>query len=1030
MNGLYIGIGLTLILALLAALVGPFFVDWGTYRAVFEREATKIVGYEVTVIGEVDARLLPSPRIRFGDVVIGPVEAPLARIGRFDLDIEAAPLLRGDIRISELRFERPVVDLTIDGDGRPVLPPRLAEARDPSSVAIDQMEIAEGRLSLTDRRSGARFELGRIAAVGSAASLAGPWRIDGGGQRAGRELSFHLAGGRAADGAAVLKAQVTPGDDPTTVTAELVLRDPAGAFSLTGKASVERRGEAANGGLAASLGVWRAEAEIRGDAHAIEATGLTVALGPEERAAQFTGHGRLTLGAEPNFDLALTARQIELDRLVSGETGKTTVPATIAAEAATLFGGVGDTPLPGRIRVDVQGLVVGGGAVQELALEARTRPAGLVIEHFEARLPGRTRIEAAGRAAFADGGRFDGRVEVSAEQPAAAAAWWRAEAIGDRLDPVTVSANLTIAPGKLRADDLEIVVARARARGHFDWAEASGARVGLAAEKLELDQVTRLARLFLGTEASRRPASLALDLDAGQMVVGGVTAKGVAIGVTVAADDVAVERLEVRDLAGARLAGSGRVADPLGAPRGTLDLTMEAVKPEAPARALARLAGVDPATEERIVGFAAAAAPLNLALRFEGRSAKEGTIASGSLRGFAGGAEVSADAGYEGRVDDPRHAVVRLAGKLAGDKATPALVRLFGGGAGGAVAADVSVRGRPVDGLVVVASAAVGATSARIEGTAKTPVAAPATFGGRVKLATPDATALGALLGRPALTFERRLPVDLTALLTATGAKLSLGELAGHVGETALRGGGRVDLGARPAKVDAGLELDRLDLEAAAEMLVGGAIAADGTDPTRLWATTPLLGPPFDAVAAGTVTLSVDRAAIEDVGFDRLRLRLDAEPGTVRISAIDAGFAGGRLAGEATLGRGGDGVTTLSGHLSLDRAALADLVWRRAGRAVAIGRLDGDVTFSTSGRTAAALVAGLGGEGRIALVDARVVGLSGEALAATQVALGETPPTTEKGEGLFRVRLDASEADLARTDVAVALQAGGARGGR
>ena len=1030
MNGLYIGVGLTLILALLVALIGPFFVDWGSYRAVFEREASRIVGYEVTVIGEVEARLLPSPRVRFGDVVVGPVAAPLARIGRFSLDLEAAPLLRGDIRISEMRFERPALALAVDGEGRFAMPARIGDRRDPSSVAVDQVEISEGRVTIADARNGGHFEIGRIAAVGSAASLAGPWRLDGGGLAGERDLAFHLAGGITADGATAIKLQVTPGDDPITLAADLVVREGGDGRAVTGRATIERRGDAAAGDLAHGLATWRVEAEIVGDTSAVEANNLTLALGPEERAAQFSGRGRITSAAEPGFDLTLSARQIELDRLVRGGSGKTAEPAALAAEAMMLAAAGGGWSPPGRLRLDIQGLVVGGGAVQDVTLDARTRPGGLAIERFEARLPGRTRIEASGRVGFDGGGRFEGRVEAAAEQPAAMAAWWRGEAVGERIDPVSATAELTVAPGHLTADDLVVEVAKAKARGHLEWDAAAGARVGLAAERLELDQVARLARLFLGREASRRPAALVLDLDAGQMAVGGVVAKGVAIGVKVAADDVTVERLEVRDLAGARLSGSGHVADPLGAPRGSLDVTVEAVKPEAPARALARLAAVDPATEERIVGFAAAAAPLNLALRLDGRSEAEATAATGSLRGFAGGAEVAADVGYAGRIDDPRRGETKLRARLAGDKATPALVRLLGGGSGGAIAAQLDVTGRPIDGVAVDLSMAVGATSTTVTGTARLPDDAAAQVEGRVKLATPDASALGALLGRPVLAFERRLPIDVSALVAGTWPQLSVGELAGRVGETTLRGSARLDVAARPMTIDGGLDLDRIDGEAVAEALLGGAVVGDGADPAQIWATVPLAGPFFDGTAVGTLAVSAGRATIGEVGLDGLRLRLTARTGEVRLEGIDAGFAGGRFGGAMTLRRSGDGATALSGRLSLARAALADVVWRRAGRAIATGSIDGDVTFTSEGRTAAALVAGLGGEGRVGLVDARVRGLAGEALVATQVALGEATPTAEKVDGLFRARMDASETELARTDIAVALQGGVARSGR
>jgi len=1031
LNGLYIGIGLTIILALLAALIGPFFVDWGSYRSVFEREASKIVGVPVTVLGDVDVRLLPSPRIRFADVAIGPVEAPVGRVGRFELDLEAAPLLRGDVRVSELRFERPALEIDVDRDGRILLPARSTEVREPASVAIDRVEIVDGRLTIADARGGgSRFEIGRIAAVGSAASLAGPWRLDGSGLMRGRELSFHLAGARSAEGATALKGQLATGDDPATLSADLLLRDgPAGPV-ISGKAIAERRVEAGEG-LAAGLAQWRAEAEILADTRAIEATNLALALGPEERAAQFTGKGRIALGAEPGFELTLSARQIELDRLVRGAAGPAVVPATLAGEALARAAGLGGATLPGRIAVDIQGLVVGGGAVQDLTLEARPRPGGLTIDRFEARLPGRSRLETTGRLGFDGGGRYDGRLEASSEQPTALAAWWRAEAVGDRIDPVTVAATLSVAGDRLAADDLRLEVARARARGHFDWSAAGGARIGLTAERLELDQVARLARLFLGRDAARRPAALEVDLDAGQMVVGGITAKGVRIGARVAADDVAIERLAVQDLAGARLSGSGRIGDPLGAPRGSLDLTIDAPAPEAPARALALAAGAPAETVDRIAAFAAAAAPLDLAVRLEGHGAAGGAVASGSLRGFAGGAEITSDLAYEGRIDDPARALVRLGAKLAGDKAAPALARLFGaGGAASPVAVDVSISGRPAEGLAVAATARVGATAVAIEGTAATPVGAPARLDGRFRLATPDAAALGGIFGRPILAFERRLPVEISGLAGGTWPRLELGEVTGRVGETALRGSGRIDLGSTPAKFDGRLDLDRLDLETVAEAVFGGAILADGSDPAAIWATTPLYGASFDGAITGTAQVSVGRASLGEVGFERLRCRVVTAPGEVRLEAIDAGFAGGGLGGEMVIRRGGDGVTGLSGRAALDRVRLADVVWRRGGRPIAGGRLDGDLSFTSAGRTAAALVAGLGGEGRVRLSDVRVSGLGGEAFAAARKALGEAAPTAVTAEAALRTALAASETDLPPTDLAFALQAGVARSGR
>ena len=66
-----LGIAIALILALVAALVGPLLIDWSHYRPVIEAEASRVVGAPVHVGGAIDGRLLPSPRLTLHDVTVG-----------------------------------------------------------------------------------------------------------------------------------------------------------------------------------------------------------------------------------------------------------------------------------------------------------------------------------------------------------------------------------------------------------------------------------------------------------------------------------------------------------------------------------------------------------------------------------------------------------------------------------------------------------------------------------------------------------------------------------------------------------------------------------------------------------------------------------------------------------------------------------------------------------------------------------------------------------------------------------------------
>ena len=46
-----LGLAIAFILALLAALIGPYFVDWNQFRPQFEAEAGRIIGVPVRVAG-------------------------------------------------------------------------------------------------------------------------------------------------------------------------------------------------------------------------------------------------------------------------------------------------------------------------------------------------------------------------------------------------------------------------------------------------------------------------------------------------------------------------------------------------------------------------------------------------------------------------------------------------------------------------------------------------------------------------------------------------------------------------------------------------------------------------------------------------------------------------------------------------------------------------------------------------------------------------------------------------------------------
>ena len=60
-----LGLAIAIILALVAALVAPLVVDWNHLPLRHSRsEASRLTGLSVRVNGAIDARILPTPRIK------------------------------------------------------------------------------------------------------------------------------------------------------------------------------------------------------------------------------------------------------------------------------------------------------------------------------------------------------------------------------------------------------------------------------------------------------------------------------------------------------------------------------------------------------------------------------------------------------------------------------------------------------------------------------------------------------------------------------------------------------------------------------------------------------------------------------------------------------------------------------------------------------------------------------------------------------------------------------------------------------
>jgi uncharacterized protein involved in outer membrane biogenesis len=1053
-NSLYIGIGVAIIAALFTALVGPYFVDWSQYRSVFEREGQRIFGENVTVLGAAQVRLLPMPSIVLNDVVVGPVDQPDLKVNRLDVKIEISPLLKGDVRISELRLDHPVMRVGIDLDGKPVMPGmyNLFSANragpDVSSVGLELAEIVDGRIRLFDERMASEITIEGLNGTASAEALSGPMRLDGGARLGDHPFSFHFSTGKRGDhGQWPLRLSVNPTEGPYQLSAEGML-EPGDAPKLTGTANVQRLAlsDGKSNKFEADSAPWQLQTQFAADVNRIGFDTINVSLGAADAGYQMAGTGSLAFGRRPSFDVALTARQFDLDRLIAQKIDDPVDPAVALSRLAGLAGPMSRLPIDGGISLGVGGIVLGGNALQDIDVEVHTRTDGWRIDRLNARLPGRSTIAFNGRVTNADGAagpNVSGDLVLNSDQPQMLLQWLR-RGETPALDPITFKGHVTAASDALRVDDMTFGLGAAKARGGFSYRTATalrGARLGaqVSADELNLDRANVLARLVAGAIAGDTPhgatalsPDLSLDLDAGTLIVADQPLKGVVAKVAFDGSALKIDQLAIKNAAGAALDVHGRIDKLATTPDGEIDGSIEAE----------RLDGLVRLLDTTLPGQAwvkrlAAAAPALQHLKAKGRLTGDAGLDSSkvhlTLDGTSDASRLAVDARLSGRLDRLRNGSVDASVSIEGPDGGLVLRQVGIPAVSDGVSAGkllVSVKGVPADGMDVTANAEIAGSRLTITGKASVDAVAVVTYSGEAQLKASDLRLPATMFGQALPSSSLSVPTEARARITGEGLKVSLKQISGRIIDAGVTGEAKIDLSQRPVRIDGSAQLTQADFGTLLELGLGPDALTIPPSKGNVWPTDVLAGPIFNALTLN-LDLKADRLTIDAArGIDQFATKLRLRPGQVMFDDVAGRFAGGALTGAAQMTLAPDAPMAISGNLALKGAHLADVAWRRDERTVADGTFDLTTTFETSGRSIAALAAALSGSGAFSARDGTLryvdPGAFGAIIAAAD---GGLDVKDDKIRTIFISKLDAGALPFSQIEAAFGIGAGVLRSG-
>ena len=975
-----LGLAIAIILALVAALIGPLLIDWSGYRSVFEAEAGHLIGVDMKVSGAIEARLLPSPRLLLHDIALGKGGDTVAARS-LGIEFALGPLMRGQWHAAELHLAGARLRLGLDAGGH-VQAPAIPFNFSPESLSIDRLSIEDSQVTLTDAANGGSVVLDKLWFNGEARSLLGPFKGEGAANVGGELYPFRVSTGRVADdGTIKVHLNIDPVSHPLSIEADGALAVPNGAPSFDGTLSFAQPVGIASARAASVTQPWRASGKIKIGAAAALMPQLEFQYGSEEQGLKLTGTADFKFGKQPRFDGVLSGRQIDLDRTFAAETGRS--PPAAAVRTLTELAAAAFRPtIPVRVGVGIDRITLGGDTVESLRGDLSSSSRGWSLDRFEFRAPGFTKVRLSGElVSDASGAAFNGPVDIEAGNPRALAAWieGHAEPAQGGLRPLRLRGDLTLSDEKLAIERLTAEFDHRPISGRLLYAFAAGARPArleaeLAAPELDLDGALNFGKALVAGSNLQRPQEMVIKADIGRASFAGIDARNASASFKVDGSGLQIDRLALSDVRGNSLSASGQIDSGGHVPRGSLALDVELKQTAAVAALAARVLPDSPLTTalDRIRRG-------KLHATFDVGNEQDAAAAKLTLTGDA----------------DAMHldTVVQLRGDWA--RRTLADVR--------------------IDGTV---NADDGAALLRLIGLDR--VAAAGKGPGRLamQISGPDAADLNGTLRLAAsgLSVNARIAyADSGIRFDDVDARLGASNIRGHLAFSA----------APPRRIDGALDADVLDAEDLIASLVGTPALAAGNN-GAVWSSAPFAGGVMGDMN-GQVALSVQRASITS----RLALRdfhgaLRFGKDAVALDDMTGGLAGGRFTGQLSL-RATDSGLAAHGKLAVAGADAASLLGA-AARPPVSGTMDVAADIEGSGFSAAALIGSLRGSGSLALNDGYLAGLDPRVFDAVERSIGDSvTPDAARVSGVVNRALESGRFPVKRAQGDIAINAGQAR---
>lgn len=1086
-NGLLYIAGL-ISLALAALFAVPYFVDWNGYRGVFEEEATRILGREVRVGGDVNVRLLPAPYVSFEKLRIadptGATGEPFFRADSFTMRLSVPPLLKGIIEANEVVLEEPFLRLAVDAEGGGNWRSFSIAAGSlpfvPAGVTLQSVKISDGAVALHGPKGIGFAEINGLNGELKADSIDGPFAFKGTikWQDSDREVRI-ATGATEASGGIRFKATVrgTAGD-ATTYSVDGRLDDLKGRPRIDGEITAKLTLASDVLAPSAPLGapgdtagkteipVIDFKARIAGDAKGLRVDDIALAFEHVGQPQLIAGSATATWDEALSVEMDLSSRWLDLDRVAVSQqdagspfdTARNFILAMMAALPKNA---------DSKVSFDLDQATLGGEAVSGIRLEVARKQGALLLDNLRAGVPGGAKLALDGAVADAASGQaFRGDVTLHGTSLARFLDWAAkdkalAEAVSNE-GPFSLQGRLAMSEGGIDLTEAGAEIGGRPITGEVHYGTKGRPRLAVTLDGAEIDAgqlwpagVGGFKRLLAGgatDDTSSAPSKFPwldaattdqhLRLRAGEVIAEHGRLRDVEMDIGIEQGRLAIRALKFATADGLQMELEGNVADATKAPRGAVQWIV-AAPTQGTYATLVELFDLSDDLRRQADALAALA-PMRIAGTVQLGIRQPGAADIAIDGGVQGSGRLVASALLDGGLGNWRAAPADITVTVDSANLVPIVASLGVGGSSTARSAGSAPQagevflkavGTPAKGMTATASAQAAALFFGYDGRIVLPADGKRGLDGELRIsarALSDAMAVAGLGGGVALS---ETPV-------AGTLKVASAEHATELKPQGLTiGGSKVDGSLAlaypsegPAIATGQIEVDAasipgllgltLDRKQVAEAPGGEPLTAGKS----IWPEHAFDFSALDGIEGKLSVVFGNLTLTERMSLANARADIALAPGKITVSKLEGKVLGGEFESSLVLERAPGGAS-LDGNLRI-----ADMHVRPAD-ASASAQLAKDPQASLSldfkGRasTPGALISVVSGKGELKLGDLSLHAPTPLAVVATSEAVlnGEAGGSGEQLASALRTQIEASEVAVGPRTIPIEIADGAAK---